>query len=82
MYSVSGLGHNCTRFFTSGRKEANGVWAWRATGRPFTYTAWLPGQPDNGGNEEDSCELRITSKDIEWNDVEPQRTSCFICELA
>ncbi|KAI0218553.1 hypothetical protein LSAT2_029762 [Lamellibrachia satsuma] len=49
--------HNCPHMFTSGRRDSSGVWKWMATGRPFSYTYWMPGQPDNHGGVEDASTM-------------------------
>lgn len=44
--------------------EGNFVWT---SGQPLTFTNWAPGEPNNGGGNEDSVEL--FNVDGRWNDV-------------
>lgn len=46
--------------------EPDKGWRW-VTGEPWSYTAWVPFQPDNGSNVEDF--LHFFSGTGEWNDV-------------
>lgn len=64
-------------------EETQRVWKW-ADGTPFTFTAWLPSQPDSnfGGQEH---YLHITKDG--WNDCrnsgvinDRERVAGFICE--
>lgn len=45
-------------------KNAEGTWEW-ITGEPWDYTDWLPGQPDDNGNED---YLHAHSSSKGWND--------------
>jgi hypothetical protein len=61
--------------------EAEDVWEW-ITGEPFTYTAWMSGQPNNYGGEE---HYLATYDDGEWVDVAADgddfwMPTGFICE--
>ncbi len=50
--------------FLGGTDEnQEGVWEW-ITGEPWTYTNWSPGEPNNGGWDEDYLEWGGS-----WNDV-------------
>ena len=44
-----------------------GVWQW-VNGEAVTYTNWLPGQPDNTGNNEDFVHMNWKG-DGRWNDL-------------
>ncbi|KAI0215424.1 hypothetical protein LSAT2_032526 [Lamellibrachia satsuma] len=74
--------HNCPHMFTSGRRDSSGVWKWVATGRPFSYTYWMTGQPDNYGGVEDANTLwDRPSVGLFWNDDSVARSRCSLCEI-
>lgn len=60
-----------------GSQEPAGGWTW-VTGEPFSFTAWSPGEP-SGGFEEDHVQLyaRFSS---DWNDVGSSPNS-FVVEF-
>jgi Lectin C-type domain len=70
----------------SGFPEPDGGWTW-ATGESFTYTNWLPGQPDNGlcGDTTENC-IQFFGPDFgpfphnasyaRWNDRPDDSTGC------
>ncbi|KAG8275741.1 mannose binding [Homalodisca vitripennis] len=76
----SGLG---TQFWISGAEYSHqGHWTWMSTGRPFNFTDWSPGQPDNyqgvaGG--EHCLELREDYQYL-WNDGNCPKPHFPICE--
>jgi hypothetical protein len=49
---------------------AEGQWVW-TSGEPVAFTNWAPGQPDNGGGNEDAAHLwgsNAGSNQWKWND--------------
>ncbi|KAI0240299.1 Lithostathine-1 [Lamellibrachia satsuma] len=73
---IKGLPAKCRIYHTSGEKKS-GVWQWTATGQPFNYTGWAPGEPSGTGN---FC--FIWNKFPGWKTWDDQADSqnCFICE--
>ena len=55
-----------------------GQWMWHQSGKPFTYTNWLPGQPDNSDGKE-HCLMYWT--DSKWNDASCNYPFLYICEI-
>ena len=55
-----------------------GVFRWSHSGRTFTYTNWMGGQPDNANNDQ-HC-LR-TVNDGTWDDLRCNHILFFICEM-
>merc|ERR1711962_1122372 len=50
-------------------KDKEGQWKW-TDGRPWTYTKWAPGEPNNAiGGTEHCLEMRSSKLKNEWNDV-------------
>lgn len=47
--------------------EPAGGWRW-VTPEPWTYTAWLPGSPDNWQGVEDHLHYSINASGVVWND--------------
>ena len=72
----------CTRVWTSGKVDSSGVWTWTATGQPFDYTDWIPGQPDNGYGVEDVVDFWKHGGSIHWNDEGFSAMVCSICEFS
>ena len=72
----------CTRVWTSGKVDSSGVWTWTATGQPFDYTDWIPGQPDNGYGVEDVVDFWKHGGSIHWNDEGFSAKVCSICEFS
>ncbi|MCX6964698.1 MAG: putative Ig domain-containing protein [Verrucomicrobia bacterium] len=56
--------------------EQEGVWKW-ITGETWGYTRWLPGQPDNSGNEAYLHIIGYEDSQQRWNDLpdEPLKRS-------
>ena len=53
-----------------------------ATGRPFSYTYWMPGQPDNNGGVEDASTMwDRPSVSLFWKDDSVARRRCSLCEI-
>ncbi|KAI0242891.1 hypothetical protein LSAT2_010680 [Lamellibrachia satsuma] len=76
--AIQELPKHCDRFHTSGKKE-NGQWVWKATGKPFNYTAWGPGEPSGNG---DLCVLWKKMQNwTGWDDEVASILSCFIYEF-
>ena len=64
--------------WTSATDIANeGTWLW-ATGEPWAYTNWSPGQPDNWQGLEDCMELLLSTK--EFNDEDCTHIRNYMCE--
>ena len=55
-----------------------GQWMWHQSGKPFTYTNWGPGQPDNYDGIE-HCLMYWT--DSKWNDASCNNQFLYICEI-
>ena len=72
----------CIRVWTSGKVDSSGVWTWAATGEPFGYTDWIPGQPDNGYGKEDVVDFWKLGGSIHWNDEGFGTSVCSLCELS
>ena len=73
------------RLYWLGATDANeeGVWKW-VTGEPFSFTKWLPGEPNNLGNENYLILTNYYYNQWGWDDgtidaVTPEMYS-FICE--
>ncbi|TAL00532.1 MAG: hypothetical protein EPO07_09535 [Verrucomicrobia bacterium] len=55
----------------NGSSEPAGGWLWE-TGEPWSYTAWAPGQPDNGGGVENRAHFWSGTQGVPtptWNDL-------------
>lgn len=66
-------------FQTAGATEPDQGWQW-VTGEPWTFSAWLPGEPNNfdgAGNNEDAVHYsNFTSGPVKlWNDLRRTRAS-------
>ncbi|XP_058834313.1 perlucin-like [Topomyia yanbarensis] len=62
-----------------------GEFIWQPTGTWFSYTRWMPGQPDNAGGIEHCTEIRhIPALDVHWlwNDLYCADLHNFVCENA
>ncbi|XP_052774130.1 low affinity immunoglobulin epsilon Fc receptor-like [Mya arenaria] len=57
--------------------QEEGSWLWQATGTAPEYTNWMPGEPNNTGNDE-NCALIY--KGGKWNDGHCTTVSRYICE--
>ncbi|XP_061183460.1 brevican core protein-like [Saccostrea echinata] len=59
--------------------SVEGRWSWFSTGKPVTYTNWMPRQPDSVG--EDCGQMNSPGyKKGQWNDKECDAKLRFICE--
>ncbi|KAJ8940562.1 hypothetical protein NQ318_012961 [Aromia moschata] len=75
------IGGTDRRFWTSGTIFPDDThWVWLTTGKPITYTNWLPKQPDNTGRNEKCLELRYGSN-LMWNDAPWNTANLVICEI-
>uniref|UniRef100_A0A0B6ZT36 C-type lectin domain-containing protein n=1 Tax=Arion vulgaris TaxID=1028688 RepID=A0A0B6ZT36_9EUPU len=55
-----------------------GVWQWTPSNRDVSrYVNWIPGEPNNYGNNEQCVELKSTGG---WNDLNCLTARKFICE--
>jgi hypothetical protein len=54
----------------NGSPEPDGNWGW-VNGEPFTYSNWLPGQPNNNGGDENFAHFCGASNTMgpQWNDI-------------
>ncbi|XP_061401010.1 lectin subunit alpha-like [Musca vetustissima] len=52
---------------------------WSSTGKPFEFSNWSNGQPDNSKNNE-HCVHYDRRTDFEWNDTQCATKMGFICE--
>ncbi|KAJ8940561.1 hypothetical protein NQ318_012960 [Aromia moschata] len=76
------VGASDRRFWTSGTMlPDNTNWIWMSTGKPITYTNWLPKQPDNAGGNEKCLELRY-GNNLMWSDVVWTTANLVICEAS
>ncbi|KAI0222744.1 hypothetical protein LSAT2_025997 [Lamellibrachia satsuma] len=86
VYMTQEIQYRQDHFFTSGRKDASGVWIWRATGQPFTYTGWGTGEPNNYYQSgEDACGFANNilhkgenRRSVHWNDTPSSHKQGFI----
>ncbi|KAK2179580.1 hypothetical protein NP493_482g02000 [Ridgeia piscesae] len=73
---------NCAIVLTSGRKNSEGGWYWASTGKPFSYTYWWPGEPNNVEGAEDVVEFYYhTTGTYRWNDRRAGQKFCSLCEI-
>lgn len=56
---------------------SRGAFTW-VDGGPLTFTAWLAGEPNDGGGDEDCVEMDLAGGG--WNDVPCTMTRAFVCE--
>ena len=56
-----------------------GKWYWENSKKPFNYTDWYPGEPNDQGNNEDCLHL-FFSRNEHWNDSLCGSKQHFICE--
>uniref|UniRef100_A0A1I8Q0F5 C-type lectin domain-containing protein n=1 Tax=Stomoxys calcitrans TaxID=35570 RepID=A0A1I8Q0F5_STOCA len=56
-----------------------GKFVWSPTGRPFEFSNWQKGQPDNYKSNE-NCVHYYDITDFEWNDAACSLKMGFICE--
>jgi hypothetical protein len=56
---------------------SRGAFTW-VDGGPLSFTAWLPGEPNDGGADEDCAEMDQVGGG--WNDVPCSMTRAFVCE--
>lgn len=76
---LEGTSHNWIGGNDIGRE---GVWAWEHTGEYLTaskFSAWHPGQPDNGKKEE-HCLLMDAGLQYKWIDIKCENQYSFVCE--
>ncbi|VDI10872.1 low affinity immunoglobulin epsilon Fc receptor [Mytilus galloprovincialis] len=67
-------------YWLGGRDDViEGVWMWASTDKAFNYTDWSPGQPDNGGGNE-NCLPMHAGYGLKWNDKQCKTAYRFICE--
>lgn len=73
-----------TSFWIGGTDIAKeGKFVWMASGEPFSYTNWLPNQPDNNYFDvaENCVDLWPMARNtLEWNDAPCNYPKFFICE--
>jgi len=74
-------------FLTAGHHAtSSSAFVWKVTSTDtcsdvvsaMTYTNWIPGQPDEGGN---ACLSMRSGKNYKWGDVLCTRRFCSVCEL-
>ncbi|MBL8945959.1 MAG: hypothetical protein JNK45_22535 [Myxococcales bacterium] len=56
---------------------SRGAFTW-VDGGPLSFTAWLPGEPNDGGGDEDCAEMDLAGGG--WNDVPCSMVRAFVCE--
>lgn len=70
----NGAGPAIGGYQPDGSPEPDGGWRW-LTSEPWSYTAWAPGQPDNGGGVESRAHFWSGTQGLPsptWNDLTPQ----------
>ncbi|KAF4521518.1 hypothetical protein B566_EDAN012207 [Ephemera danica] len=70
-------------YWTSGNDVSlEGSFVWASTGRPFVFTDWHNGQPDDGGRDgEDLVGLWHSEGSLHWNDFGTDAASLYaLCE--
>lgn len=61
--------------------DQEGSWKWVATGKPLTYTYWLPGEP-NGHDDNQDCMYYTGDGEHKWDDWNCQSLKInFVCEI-
>ena len=55
-----------------------GVWRWVSNGSAPAFTDWIPGQPNNLGNQD--CVAFSYPDDYTWNDTDCTDNNLPICE--
>ena len=67
-----------------GLQKAEGTWSW-SDGSNLSYLRWLPGQPDNYGNNENCGHLlrrnAAEDKTKTWNDLICTTVLPYICKM-
>ncbi|XP_052762419.1 hepatic lectin-like [Mya arenaria] len=62
-------------------ENVEGLWKWHDTDTLATFTDWFPGEPSNGGNNEDCASIYVR-EGFHWNDVNCQLFKYYpICEI-
>jgi hypothetical protein len=79
---VKGLPSESSRFLWLGAADADGSWSW-VTGERFSYTDWLPGEPNGGDRETYLLMTDYYTGSWGWNDGTDEVYSGmfgYICE--
>ncbi|XP_042855634.1 mannose-binding protein C-like [Penaeus japonicus] len=58
--------------------STEGVWENTDTDEVLPYANWIPGQPDNGGGNEDCAEI---NSNAEWNDLPCGSSRSYACQI-
>ncbi|XP_062607040.1 adhesive plaque matrix protein 2-like, partial [Saccostrea cucullata] len=61
--------------------KEEGKFVWPSQGKPFSFTFWIPGDPNNGNGEgEEDCVLANWNGDGRWADYFCDRQLYYICQ--
>ncbi|XP_005176166.1 lectin subunit alpha-like [Musca domestica] len=60
-------------------KAKNREFMWITANKPFTYTKWAPGQPDNKRGKE-HCAMLWENHNYQWNDGDCLSKMIYVCE--
>nr|KAG5701836.1 hypothetical protein BaRGS_019047 [Batillaria attramentaria] len=70
-------------YWLGGSDEASeGTFVWVSDNRDITFFDFIPGQPDNSGNNEDCLEILVVSPfNSQWNDRSCHINNRYICQI-
>ena len=73
------------RVWTGGHQNSAGDWVW-SDGVTWSFTDWIPGEPNNHGGDEDFLEIfTLNSETVEWrgkwNDHRNSHKAAYICQI-
>ena len=60
-------------------QQQEGTFQWLTTGQTFSYTNWIPGDPNNANAGED-CVIANWNGDGKWADAECEWPEYYICQ--
>ncbi|XP_023027360.1 C-type lectin mosGCTL-1 [Leptinotarsa decemlineata] len=68
-------------FWTSGEKIGD-IWYWTSNGKPFSFTSWAPGEPNDADGREHCVEASYQPDKYHllWNDLKCDAERYVVCE--